>query len=177
MDWKCILKPIKLQTKFITPLGQFAEPVLSSLVAQCHNPLQHPWPFANQPLFDQLQGGGQGYPVTGLAGQEEELWVAREGRSKLFRNALLWVSLMGTNHSLAWPWPYRVSRRADPVLCYRPLTQLLMSPFYENDLFHKHIHSFIPSHVSVFAKTQALGHYTSIAYRIRFLNFSPWHRG
>ena len=78
---------------------------------------------------------------------------------------------MGTTHSLAWPWLYRVSTRADPVLWLQ--TQLLMLTFDENDLFQKHIHSFIPSQVSVFAKTQALGHYTSIAYRIRFLNFSP----
>ena len=81
---------------------------------------------------------------------------------------------MGTSHYLVWPGPYRLPRRrADPVLCYEPRTQLLMLTFYENDLFYKHVHSFIPSQVSVCAKTRALRYYTSIIYRIRFLNFLP----
>lgn len=74
---------------------------------------------------------------------------------------------MPRSESHSWttvPWPGlgldRVSRtRAAPVLCYKPLTQLLTLTFSENDLFHKHIHCFIPSQVSVFAKTQALGHF------------------
>ena len=88
--------------------------------------------------------------------------------------ALFWVPLMRTSDNLVWPGPYRLSRRrADPVLCYEPWTQLLMLNFHENDLFYKYLHSFIPSQVFVFAKTRALRHYTSIMYRIRFLNFSP----
>ena len=42
VDWKCILKAMKLQTKRITTVGQRVEPVLSILSAQCRGPLQHP---------------------------------------------------------------------------------------------------------------------------------------